>query len=107
MRLRVRFVQQRFCAQHGKIGQHAAAQQHAVGTHKTILADRDWRGRLPVVLQINAVLPHLNQSEHRDYRTYYNDYTKKLVGEHFHTDVELFDYEFDGYRGGPVRELQQ
>jgi len=59
------------------------------------------------VLQINAVLPHLNQSEHRDYRTYYNAHTKKLIAEHFHTDIALFDYEFDGYRGGPCRELQR
>ena len=59
------------------------------------------------VLQINAVLPHLNQSEHRDYRSYYNQHTQKLIAEHFHADIALFAYEFDDYRGGPVRELQR
>jgi hypothetical protein len=45
-------------------------------------------------LGINASLPHLNQSSHRDYRTYYNERTKQLVAEHFREDIELFGYDF-------------
>lgn len=34
-------------------------------------------------VQIDASLPHLNQSRHRDYRTYYNDHTRNLVATIF------------------------
>jgi hypothetical protein len=45
---------------------------------------------------IDAELPHLNSSRHRDYRSYYNDRTRALVGEHFARDINLFGYTFDG-----------
>lgn len=45
---------------------------------------------------IEASLPHLNRSSHKDYRTYYNDRTKAVVAEHFAPDIELFGYTFDG-----------
>ncbi len=47
-------------------------------------------------LKIEGSLPHLNATPHRDYRTYYNDRSKKLVADHFPADVELFGYRFDG-----------
>ncbi len=47
------------------------------------------------VLNINATLPHLNQSAHRDYKLYYNHRTKKMVAEHFGEDIELFRYTFE------------
>jgi hypothetical protein len=43
-------------------------------------------------------LPHLNRSQHTDYRAYYSDRTRELVGECFRSDVELFGYTFDGLR---------
>jgi hypothetical protein len=49
-------------------------------------------------LKIEASLPHLNATAHRDYRTYYNERTKQLIAMHFQADVELFGYTFDGYR---------
>lgn len=51
------------------------------------------------LVQIDGGLPHVNRSEHRDYRTYYNEHTRKLVAQHFEPDIELFGYTFDGYRG--------
>ena len=42
-------------------------------------------------------LPSLNVStnrEFRDYRKYYNDKTKMLVGEYFRKDIETFEYAF-------------
>jgi hypothetical protein len=39
-------------------------------------------------------LPHVNKSNHRDYRSYYNSYTKKLIEENFKDDIELFNYDF-------------
>jgi hypothetical protein len=50
-------------------------------------------------------LPHLNRSQHKDYRTYYSDRTRELVGECFRTDIELFGYSFDGLRA-PVEAGQ-
>lgn len=48
---------------------------------------------------IDASLPHLNRSQHRDYRSYYNDYTRALVETHFRRDIDLFGYTFDGRDG--------
>jgi len=45
-------------------------------------------------LNIPESLPHLNRSQHKDYRDYYNDYTRNLVTEHFKDDIELFNYRF-------------
>ncbi|NER22225.1 MAG: sulfotransferase family protein [Symploca sp. SIO1C2] len=45
-----------------------------------------------------ALLPHLNRSQHLDYREYYNEYTQKLIFEHFQEDIELFGYDFGGNR---------
>lgn len=47
------------------------------------------------VLNIDISLKHLNKSEHRNYRSYYNKMTIKLVEEHFKEDIEFFGYTFD------------
>jgi len=49
-------------------------------------------------LNIDATLPHINRSSHNDYRTYYDEKSRKLVEEHFIEDIELFGYTFDGLR---------
>lgn len=48
------------------------------------------------VIGVAATLPHANRSEHRDYRSYYDAHTRKLVADHFAPDVETFGYVFDG-----------
>ncbi|MEE4359287.1 MAG: sulfotransferase family 2 domain-containing protein [Desulfococcaceae bacterium] len=48
------------------------------------------------VIGIRASLPRINTTDHRDYRDYYNNNTKKMVAEHFREDIELFGYTFDG-----------
>lgn len=45
-------------------------------------------------LAITEQLPHLNKSNHRDYHSYYNDHTQRLVAEHFQADIDLFGYSF-------------
>ena len=40
-------------------------------------------------------LRHLNQSEHGDYRSYYDDHTAKLVATRFARDIQHFGYTFD------------
>ena len=41
-------------------------------------------------------LPHKRRAKKRKaYRQYYNDDTAALVGEHFESDIKMFDYRFD------------
>ncbi|PCI28602.1 MAG: sulfotransferase [SAR324 cluster bacterium] len=63
-----------------------------VGKFETLGADFQQVCR---TLGIEAALPHLNNTKHRDYRSYYNDKTKKMVAEHFKEDIETFEYHFD------------
>lgn len=46
------------------------------------------------VAEIKAELPKLNRTIHRDYRSYYNEKTKKIVSDHFRADIELLHYTF-------------
>lgn len=53
--------------------------------------------------------PHENASPGRekDYRQYFNDHTRKLVGDYFADDIEMFGYDFDGIIGpGRLPQLQ-
>lgn len=43
---------------------------------------------------ITANLPHENQSNHVDYRTYYNHRTKAMIKLHLGEDIEFFKYGF-------------
>ena len=44
---------------------------------------------------INASLPYKNKSKHKDYREYYNDYTRDLIEKAFKEDIEMFNYSFE------------
>lgn len=46
--------------------------------------------------QIEADLPKLNSSKHRDYQSYYNEKTRRLVAQAFDKDIELFGYSWNG-----------
>ncbi len=61
--------------------------------------DRDFK-LVCETLKIDAALPHLNRSTHRDYRSYYTERTREIVGEYFQTDIELFGYTFEGRGAG-------
>ena len=43
---------------------------------------------------VQAVLPELNRSKHKDYADYYTEHTIKRVAERFKSDIELFGYTF-------------
>jgi hypothetical protein len=47
-------------------------------------------------LNIEAELPKANVGDHEDYRRYYDDETRRIVGELYARDVEQFGYDFDG-----------
>jgi len=53
---------------------------------------------------IQATLPRLNTSQHRDYRSYYDDATAELVATRWHRDIELFGYTFDGINDIDISE---
>jgi len=39
-------------------------------------------------------LPHINPSPREEYRSYYNEETKRIIEEAYAADIELFKYEF-------------
>lgn len=53
----------------------------------------DWRV-IREKLGVDQDLPLRMKSHHRDYRQYYTDETRKLVGEMYALDASLFRYEF-------------
>lgn len=63
-----------------------------VGRYETLADDFNQVCRR---LQLEATLPHINKSQHRDYRSYYNDRTRQLVADYFQADIALFGYRFD------------
>lgn len=65
-----------------------------VGRYETLVEDFQ---TVCQTVNMNASLPHLNRSSHRDYQSYYNERTKQLVAEHFQADIEALGYHFDGY----------
>jgi hypothetical protein len=67
-----------------------------IGYYETL---RDDFARICAHVGIDAPLPHLNRSHHRDYRSYYTPQTRALVEEHFRRDIDLFGYTFDGRDG--------
>ncbi|HWI41271.1 MAG TPA: sulfotransferase family 2 domain-containing protein [Verrucomicrobiae bacterium] len=56
--------------------------------------------RVCSIIGSEVTLPHLNRSVHKDYREYYTAETRELVARHYHRDIELFGYDFDGIAGG-------
>ena len=44
---------------------------------------------------IRAFLPCSNKSEHINYQDYYNDETKRIVGEVYSEDIKMLGYNFD------------
>jgi hypothetical protein len=71
-----------------------------VGAYENLAEDF---GEVAGILGIQARLPHVNQSVHQGYQSYYNDRTRTIVAEHFRPDIERFDYSF----GGSPRSLMK
>lgn len=46
------------------------------------------------VLNIKASLPHINKSNHKNYRSYYSKETQQLVEQLHKKDIEQFNYQF-------------
>jgi hypothetical protein len=46
------------------------------------------------MLKCNTPFPHVNTSNHADYREYYNPTTKRIVADMFREDFEAFGYDF-------------
>lgn len=63
-----------------------------VGRYESLASDFE---KLRLQLGIQARLPHMNRSQHRDYRSYYNERTLALVADLFRADIEMFGYGFD------------
>jgi hypothetical protein len=46
------------------------------------------------MIGVNRELPHVNRSVRTDYREYYTDETREIVGSIAQADIEMFGYEF-------------
>lgn len=68
-----------------------------VGRYENLAADF---AQVCRTLNIEASLPHLNKSCHRDYRDYYSERAQKMVETSFQADIELFGYTFEGVVAG-------
>ncbi|MFZ5802060.1 MAG: FkbM family methyltransferase [Candidatus Omnitrophota bacterium] len=56
-------------------------------------------------LGISQEFPHYNKSRHRtDYRTYYDEETRRMAAEIYAEEIQMFGYQFDseGRRSAPV-----
>jgi chondroitin 4-sulfotransferase 11 len=62
-----------------------------VGRYETL--EQDF-GRIREVLGLTVELPHVNRSQHRHYREYYSDTSRRIVAERFARDIAHFGYEF-------------
>ena len=67
-----------------------------VGRYETLEADFD---EITRHLGLDLQLPHLNSTEHRDYRSYYSAETRERVAELWAVDIENFGYSFDPPEG--------
>lgn len=45
-------------------------------------------------LEVQLTLAHINSSAHRQYRLYYTNETRELVGALYRRDIEIFGYDF-------------
>jgi hypothetical protein len=75
-----------------------------VGRLETIEEDFNW---LCQKLNLNASLPHQNQSQHKKYLELYDEESKQLVENAFQKDIQLLGYTFDSYDKKPVHKIIQ
>ena len=47
-----------------------------------------------VRLNLSFELPHVNKSDHKNYREYYTNETREIVAQRFARDVRYFGYDF-------------
>lgn len=62
-----------------------------IGRYENLAAD--WRV-IREKVGLSAELPSRMKSHHRNYRDYYSEETRRLVGEIYAADVSAFEYEF-------------
>lgn len=55
--------------------------------------NEDWK-EICNKLKFKIKLPHLNKRSHRHYRSYYNEFTKKIIQNRYKKDLKLFNYDF-------------
>ncbi len=90
---------------------HAVLPGHSLHQHRMVMDARgdllvDFVGRFENLaadfqsvcdqLGLQATLPHVGRTGHRDYRSYYTTATQQFVADHFRQDLGWLGYQFDG-----------
>ena len=64
-----------------------------IGRYESL--EEDWDYLCKNIFQKEYVLPHEQLSNHRkDYMSYYNEETKRIVANYYKKDFEMFDYDY-------------
>ncbi|NIV31384.1 MAG: sulfotransferase family 2 domain-containing protein [Anaerolineae bacterium] len=84
-----RFLPQRYfiCNKDGSIG------VDFVGRFENL--QEDWRTVCMQVVGRPVKLPHVRRGTHRDYREYYDAEARRIVGEAYRKDIDMFGYEVE------------
>jgi hypothetical protein len=62
-----------------------------IGKFENINEDFDY---IKNKIGLNTTLKHINKYEHKDYRTYYNDFDIEVVYNMYKRDIDYFGYKF-------------
>jgi hypothetical protein len=56
--------------------------------------DSDFQYILDKIGIQNKTIPHINKTKHRDFRSYYSDYSAQLIADFYKEDNDFFGYQF-------------
>ena len=62
-----------------------------VGRYENL--QNDWND-MAAILHVPHKLPRMNATAHRQYRSYYDDQTRDIVGRYYATEIECLGYKF-------------
>jgi chondroitin 4-sulfotransferase 11 len=63
-----------------------------VGRYESV--NDDWRTVCDMIGVDRVKLPLVNVGDHKPYQEYYDDQTRRIIGEFYAEDIEIFGYEF-------------
>ena len=96
------FIINKFSVQGTGINLHFLPQHRFVTINNIMFIDfigkfenltNDWK-YVASKINANPNLPHINKSNHKNYKDYYTEETKQIVAKIYEKDIKLFNYKF-------------